>query len=71
MLVTAMMCRAGAFLYRHTSQDISVVYFFATAAATLIFVIGVLWMLDIKAWKTAAPPLVMFVPIPVSGVLVP
>jgi hypothetical protein len=61
MAVTALTCRAGAYLYRQSSREISVVYFFATAAATLVGAVGLLWMLGVKAWEVQAP-LVMLVP---------
>ncbi len=62
MVLTALVCRAGAYLERHSNAEASMVYFFATAAATLVFAAGLLWMLGVKAWEVQAP-LLMIVPI--------
>jgi hypothetical protein len=62
MAVTALCCRGGAFLYRHRLREVSVSYFFLTAAATLLFAAGLAWMIGVKAWEAQAP-LVMLVPI--------
>jgi hypothetical protein len=62
MAVTAISCRAGAYLYRHTFNQVAVVYFFATAAATLVFAAGLAWMIGLKPWETEAP-LLMLIPI--------
>ena len=62
MAVTAACCRAGAYLYRHTFREISMLYFFATAAATLVFAAELTWMIGLKPWEQQAP-LVMIVPI--------
>jgi hypothetical protein len=62
MAVTALCCRAGAYLYRHRLREVSVLYFFLTALATLVFAAGLAWMIGVKAWESQAP-LVMIVPI--------
>ena len=62
MLLTAVACRIGAHLYRHTAAWLSATYFFGTAAATLLTVAGVLWMWDIRTWNNLAPVL-MGIPI--------
>jgi hypothetical protein len=62
MAVTALSCRASAYLYRHTWREFSILYFFATAAATLLFAAGFAWMIGVKAWEREAP-LVMIVPV--------
>ena len=62
MLATAVSCRVGAHLYRHTIPWLSATYFFGTAAATLTGLSGLLSVLGIKEWDQLAP-LVMVVPI--------
>ena len=62
MLVTAVSCRVGAHLYRHSVPWLSSVYFFGTATATLTGLAGLLSVLGIKTWDEMAP-LVMIVPI--------
>ena len=62
MFATAVSCRIGAHLYRHTVPWLSSTYFFGTAAATLTGVAGLLSVLGIRAWDELAP-LVMIVPI--------
>ncbi len=62
MAVTAVSCRGGAFLYRRRFPELSAFYFFATAAATLVFAAELLWMLGLKPWETEAPVL-MAIPI--------
>jgi hypothetical protein len=62
MFVTAVSCRLGAHLYRHTIPRLSSTYFFGTAAATLVGLAGLLSVLGIKTWNEMAP-LVMVVPI--------
>jgi hypothetical protein len=54
MLLTAVACRIGAHLYRHTAVWLSATYFFGTAAATLLTLAGVLWMWDVKTWNNLA-----------------
>lgn len=61
MIVTALACRAGAFLHRDI-KEIAAIYFFATAAATLVAAAGLLWMLGLKPWEEEAP-FVMLIPI--------
>jgi hypothetical protein len=62
MAVTALACRAGAFLYRHRLREASIFYFFLTAIATLLFAAGLAWMIGVKAWEAQAP-LVTLIPI--------
>lgn len=62
MAATAISCRLGAHLYRHTIPWLSATYFFGTAAATLIGLSGLLTVLGIRTWDQLAP-LVMVVPI--------
>ena len=49
MLVTALSCRVGAFLYRHEHPSVSWVYFFGTAAATMTGAAGLLNHLAARA----------------------
>jgi hypothetical protein len=62
MLVTAVSCRIGAHLYRQTQPKLSALYFFGTAAATLLGAAGLLSVLGLKTWETQAP-LLMLLPI--------
>jgi len=62
MLVTAVSCRVGAHLYRHSLPWLSSIYFFGTAAATLTGLAGLLSVMGIKTWNEMAP-IVMIVPI--------
>jgi hypothetical protein len=64
MLVAALCCRAGAFLYRHERPSLSMTYFFGTAAATMAFAAGVLLVLspDYHPWEFQAP-ILMVIPL--------
>ena len=62
MLVTAIACRIGAHLYRHSIPWLSSTYIFGTAAATLVGVAGLLSIYDIKTWDKLGPVL-MVIPI--------
>lgn len=62
MLVTAVSCRVGAHLYRHSLPWLSSTYFFGTAAATLTGLAGLLSVLGVNTWNELAP-LMMIVPI--------
>jgi len=62
MLLTAVACRAGAHAYRHSHPRLSAVYFFATAAATLVGATALLAVLGLNTWRENAP-LLMLVPI--------
>src|SRR5262245_609956 len=62
MVVTALACRAGAFFYRRSMPIVTSIYFFATAASTLVAAAGLLWILNLKPWETQAP-ILMLVPI--------
>ncbi|HEV3448222.1 MAG TPA: hypothetical protein VG099_26515 [Gemmataceae bacterium] len=60
MLITAVSCRIGAYLYRHTIPWLSAVYFFGTGAATLVGAAGLLTLLGLKSWDVQAPILMLF-----------
>ena len=62
MLITAIACRIGAHLYRHTIPWLSATYIFGTAAATLVGVAGLLSVYGIKTWDKLGPVL-MVIPI--------
>ena len=62
MFITAVSCRVGAHLHRHSIPWLSSTYFFGTAAATLTGLAGLLSVSGIKTWDEMAP-LVMIVPI--------
>jgi hypothetical protein len=62
MLATALSCRAAAYLYRKTHPDLSAFYFFATAAATLVFAAQLVWLIGLKPWETQAP-ILMLIPV--------
>ncbi len=62
MLLTAISCRVGAYLYRHTQPGLSTVYFFATAAATMVGAVALLAALGLNQWQHHAP-ILMLVPI--------
>jgi hypothetical protein len=62
MLVTAVSCRVGAYLYRRTQPNLSTVYFFGTAAATLVGAAGLLAVLGLQTWAAQAP-LLMLLPL--------
>jgi hypothetical protein len=62
MLLTAISCRIGAHLYRTRQPALAAVYFFATAAATLVGAVSLLAALGMETWQEHAP-LLMLVPI--------
>lgn len=62
MLLTALSCRVGAFLYRRDYPSLSLTYFFGTAAATMVGAAGLLWVLGLRHWEDQAPVL-MLIPI--------
>jgi hypothetical protein len=62
MLLTAVTCRIGAHVYRHSVAWLSATYFFGTAAATLMAAAGLLSLLGVKTWDDLAP-LLMVIPI--------
>ncbi len=62
MLLTAVSCRFGAHLYRIINPKLSGMYFFATAAATLVAATALLAALGLNTWQQHAPWL-MLVPI--------
>jgi hypothetical protein len=66
MLLTAVSCRVGAFLYRHDHPSVSLTYFFGTAAATMVGAAGLLFVLGLSRWEDQAPLLIL---IPILYVL--
>ena len=62
MLLTAISCRFGAYLYRRTNPRLAGAYFIATAAATLLTGTAFLSALGLNSWKEHAPWL-MLIPI--------
>ncbi|MFN4260992.1 MAG: hypothetical protein ACK4RK_16990 [Gemmataceae bacterium] len=60
MLLTALSCRAGAHWYRHTHPKLTMVYFFATAAATMVAATALLAALGLNTWEKIAPWLMLF-----------
>lgn len=63
MVATALSCRVGAYLYRHTRPVLSVLYFFGTMAATLLAAAGLL----VVTWKDShwenQAPMLMLIPL--------
>ncbi len=62
LLLTAVACRVGAHVYRHTSQVLITWYFFATGAATMIAAVAALSALGLNRWQSHAP-IMMLIPI--------
>jgi hypothetical protein len=64
MLLTAGVCRLGAHLHRHSHPRLSMTYFFATGAATMVAAAAFLTVrpLELRAWDQQVPWL-MLVPI--------
>ena len=62
MLLTAVSCRVGAYLYQSQRPQLGAVYFFATAAATLVAATAWLAALGLTTWQEHAP-LLMLLPI--------
>jgi hypothetical protein len=62
MALTAAACRLGAHAYRRVQPRLSAIYFFATAAATLVGVTALLAVLGLNTWQENAP-LLMLLPI--------
>ena len=59
MLLTAISCRVGAHLYRHSQPRLTALYFFATAAATLAGATALLAALGLEKWQEHAPWLML------------
>jgi hypothetical protein len=59
MLLTAVSCRFGVYLYRQSRPQLAAVYFFATAAATLVAATALLAALGLKTWEQHAPWLML------------
>jgi hypothetical protein len=62
LVLTAVSCRVGAYLCRHTLPWVSMVYFFGTAAATLAAAAASLTLAGVRSWDQQAP-IVMLIPI--------
>ena len=62
MVLTAISCRIGAHLYRHSQPWLSAVYFFATGAATLVGAVALLAAFGLRTWEQHAP-ILMLIPI--------
>jgi hypothetical protein len=62
MLLTAVSCRLGAYLYRQREPHLAIAYFFATAAALLVGATALLAALGLDTWQQHAP-LLMLLPI--------
>jgi hypothetical protein len=62
MLLTAVSCQIGAYLYRRSIPWLSTTYFFGTATATLMGAAGMLSVLGLKTWDELAP-ILMVIPI--------
>ena len=59
MALTALSCRFGAYLYKNSQPRLAVVYFVATAAATLTGVTAFLAALGMDTWREHAPWLML------------
>ena len=59
MLLTAVSCRFGAHLYRSSQPRLAAVYFFGTAAATLVAATALLAALGLTTWQQHAPWLML------------
>src|SRR5262249_59263369 len=62
MLLTAITCRVGAHLCRHSLPWVSTVYFFGTGAATLAGAAGLLALVGLPTWDKQAV-ILMLIPI--------
>ena len=62
MLLTAIASRVGAYLYRNSHKTLTLFYFFATGAATMIAAVAALAALGFTAWQQHAP-ILMLIPI--------
>ncbi|HTU93092.1 MAG TPA: hypothetical protein VMF69_23630, partial [Gemmataceae bacterium] len=59
MLLTAVSCRFGAYLHRNSQPRLAAIYFFATAAATLVAATSFLAALGLNTWQQHAPWLML------------
>jgi hypothetical protein len=59
MLLTAVSCRFGAFLYRRSQPRLTAVYFFATEAAVIVAATALLAALGLNTWQQHAPWLML------------
>lgn len=62
MLLTAVACRAGAYVYRKSSPLTMSGYFFATAAATMVAAVAALAAWGKTSWQSHAP-IMMLIPL--------
>ena len=62
MLLTAVACRVGAWVYRTASITLQTWYFFATAAATMVAAVAALSAMGLNRWQSHAP-IMMLIPI--------
>ncbi len=62
MVLTAISCRVGAYVYRSSAKGLSAVYFFATGAATLTAAAALLVFLGMTGWQQHGP-ILMLIPI--------
>ena len=59
MAITAVACRVGAHVYRHTVPWLSATYIFGTAAATLVGAVGLFSVCGIRTWDRLGPVLMV------------
>jgi hypothetical protein len=59
LVLTALSCRLGAFVYRHWQPALTWFYFFATGAATLLAATAFLAALGLTRWEQHAPWLML------------
>jgi hypothetical protein len=59
MLLAAVSCRVGAYLYREKQSKLALAYHFATAAATMVGVTALLTALGLNTWQGHAPLLML------------
>lgn len=62
MVLTALACRAGAFIYRHSAKWLPTAYHFATAAAAMVAAVATLAAFKLETWQEHAP-IMMLIPI--------
>ena len=62
MALTAVSCRVGAQVFRYRQEKLTAVYFFGTAAATLMMVVGLFAACGVRSWDVTVPVL-MLIPI--------
>ncbi len=62
LIITALVCRLSAYWTRKTHPSVSMAYFFATAAATMVAAASLAWKIGLEPWEKQAP-LLMLIPI--------